>query len=156
MTEQRSGGGAQSIRQRGDRPSENGLAGSAGEGRLAGAAAAPLSGSAAAAAAAAAAGSLQPCPGAAPGSRSSAVYVWSSTSQAEIIEGAFSPPEALTTWQSSLQSGEQRAKRGASVLPPPLSTGAFPSPNPLPPGAVDLQVWGSLSVVCFPVQRTPL
>ena len=58
----------------------------------------------------------------APGSRSSAVYVWSSTSQAEIIEAALPPPEAFTTWQSRLQSREPRAKKGGGVLPGPSST----------------------------------
>ncbi|KAI5281808.1 Coatomer Subunit Delta [Manis pentadactyla] len=87
MTEQRSGGGARSIRQHGDRPSENGLASPAGEGRLAGAAAARHSDSAAAAS-----GSLQPGPGATTGSRCSAVCVRTDTPRVDRTEAVPSPP----------------------------------------------------------------
>lgn len=78
----------------------------------------------------------------APGSLSSAVYVWTSTPQAEIIGAALPPPEAFTTWQSGLQSGEPRAKRRGGRLPGPSST--------LYPGLPPLMQWICTSRGRFP------
>lgn len=66
-------------------------------------------------------GVLQPSPGAAPGSRSSAVYVWSNTPLTEITEAAPRPRKAVTTWQSrapKLGAENKKCGRG-SLLPSP-------------------------------------
>ena len=114
MTEQRSGGGARSIRQRGDRPSENGLAG-------------PAGGGAAERRSALAPPSRRRCPrpspGTAPSSLSSALYVWSNTPPAEIAPATPSdnhplppPPEAFTTAEPRYKTGS----RGLESVPLPF------------------------------------
>lgn len=148
MTEQRSGGGARSIRQRGDRPSENGLASPAGEGRLAGAAAARHSDSAAAAS-----GSLQPGPGATTGSRCSAVCVRTDTPRVDRTEAVPSPPFPggfHHVAEPGYRTGGEGEKGGASLPLPHL-------PAALPPELQHVcSPGGSFSLVYFFMQKVPL
>lgn len=125
MTEQRSGGGARSIRQRGDRPSEMSSRTRPGGG----AAAAQRSGSAKAASV-----SAWAQPGHGSGLLPRALCVWSNTPPAEIAQAT-----PLTTTTSSLlrqlsprgraalQNGEQRARKGAPALPLPCTRACRPS-----------------------------
>lgn len=112
MTEQRSGGGARSIRRRGDRPSENGLAGWRGRGarsrRCIGVAVTE--------------------PGRGCGSRPSDVDVGSKTPRAEITDAAPDPPlrKLGPRGSAGLQSeGHSSKGRRSEGLP-----AAAASPNP--------------------------
>ena len=138
MTEQRSGGGARSIRQRGDRPSENGLAGRAGEGRQLLSAQAPprrCRGRC----------SLHPSLAAAP---APPLFVWSNTTPAETTQAAPLPPGSFHhVAEPDYKAGSGAQERGPLAPPPP---------EPSSPAAVISQIRGSPAVVYFPLRETPL